>query len=392
MGGFLDQMSAGSRARVEAARGREPLPTLRARCAGLPPPPALRLEGRFDLIAELKLRSPALGALGRVEDGLVARVAAYAAGGAAAVSVLTEPERFDGSLAHLETAAAALAPLGVPAMRKDFLVDPYQLHEARAAGAGGALLIIRMLSRETLAEMLDCARELGLFVLLEAFDEDDLAVAADLVLGTASRRGRDPAGGTPRLAAALAEPRAALCSPVGPPRHLGRGAETALPFGRAGEVASGPPERASFSSRASEAGARPDPARAPGTRQVPLAGEAVSGSRPRREAQDAQAARVAGAEHARGQSPVGTVPVLVGVNCRDLQTLEVVPGRFATLAPHLPAGVPRVAESGLETEADVERTVRAGYDVALVGGALMRAGDPAEAVRAMLAAGRGAVA
>jgi indole-3-glycerol phosphate synthase len=345
MAGFLDQMAAGSRTRVEAARSREPLAVLRARCADLAPPPALRLDGRFDLIAELKLRSPALGALGRVEDGLVERVLAYAAGGAAAVSVLTEPERFDGSLEHLAAAAAALAPLGVPAMRKDFLVDPYQLHEARGAGAGGALLIIRMLSRDTLVEMLDCARELGLFVLLEAFDEEDLAVAAELVSDGASRAGgtetlslrrdRDPAGGAPRLAAALAEPRAALCSAVGPPRHLGRGAETALPVGRAGEAQDD------------------DPARAPVTSQ-PL--------------------------------------VLVGVNCRDLQTLEVVPDRFAALAAHLPTGVPRVAESGLESAADVERAVRAGYDVALVGGALMRAGGPAGAVRALLAAGRGAAA
>lgn len=80
--------------------------------------------------------------------------------------------------------------------------------------------------------------------------------------------------------------------------------------------------------------------------------------------------------------------MLVGVNCRDLQTLEVVPERFASLAAHLPSGAPRVAESGLESTADVERAVRAGYDMALIGGALMRAGDPAEAVRAMLAAGR----
>jgi indole-3-glycerol phosphate synthase len=82
--------------------------------------------------------------------------------------------------------------------------------------------------------------------------------------------------------------------------------------------------------------------------------------------------------------------VLVGVNCRDLQTLEVVPSRFAALAGKLPAGLPRVAESGLESAADVEAAVRAGYDVALVGGALMRAGDPETAIRALLAAGRGA--
>jgi indole-3-glycerol phosphate synthase len=317
MAGFLDQMAAGSRARLAEAVSREPLAALRARCAELPPPPALRLDGRFDLIAELKLRSPALGTLGRAQDGLVARVKSYAGGGAAAVSVLTEPDRFDGSLAHLEAAAAALAPLGVPAMRKDFLVDPYQLHEARAAGAGGALLIVRMLSRDSLVEMLDCARELGLFVLLEAFDEEDLALIDGLEAMSASRRGWEPARRS----------------------------------GHAGEVARATRSERVSSGRASEAVARPDPARVPGT---PSSG------------------------------------VLVGVNCRDLQTLEVVPQRFAALAASLPAGLPRVAESGLESAADVERAVRAGYDVALVGGALMRAGEPGEAVRAMLAAGRAA--
>ena len=87
-----------------------------------------------------------MGTLARREERLTTRVAAYARAGATAVSVLTEPERFDGNLAHLAEAAATLAPLGVPVLRKDFLVDPYQLFEARAAGAGGVLLIARMLS------------------------------------------------------------------------------------------------------------------------------------------------------------------------------------------------------------------------------------------------------
>ena len=69
----------------------------------------------------------------------------------------------------------ALAPHGVPAMRKDFLVDPYQVYEARAAGAGGVLLILRMLDDAALRALLDCARELGLFVLLEGFDAADIA-------------------------------------------------------------------------------------------------------------------------------------------------------------------------------------------------------------------------
>jgi len=80
--------------------------------------------------------------------------------------------------------------------------------------------------------------------------------------------------------------------------------------------------------------------------------------------------------------------VLLGVNSRDLQTLEVVPERLEQLAARLPRELPRVAESGLTTPEDAARMVRAGYDMALVGGALMSAADPGALVRAMLAAGR----
>ena len=181
-GDFLAAMARASQARVEAARAREPAATLAARAATQPPAPGLVLDSAgFDLIAELKLRSPAHGVLSASDDDIENRVTAYARAGAAIVSVLTEPARFSGSLAHLARASAALAPLGVPAMRKDFLVDPYQLLEARAAGAGGALLIVRMLDRGRLAAMLAAAEELGLFVLLEAFDAADIEVATGLV-------------------------------------------------------------------------------------------------------------------------------------------------------------------------------------------------------------------
>jgi len=273
LAGFLEQMAQGSRRRLADGMAREPLGTLRSRCADLPPAPALQLSGSFDVIAELKLRSPALGQLAATDSDLQARVRSYAAAGAAAVSVLTEPDRFDGSLAHLAAATAVLAPVGVPAMRKDFLVDPYQLYEARAAGAGGVLLIVRMLSRPALAEMLDCAAELGLFALIETFDAQDIEVASDVL-----------AAGLP----------------------------------------------------------------------APLS--------------------------------------LVGVNSRDLQTLEVATGRLAALAPQLPRDRPRVAESGLRTPEDAVAMVQAGYDVALVGGALMSAVDPAALLGAMLAAGRQAAA
>ncbi|HUA89614.1 MAG TPA: hypothetical protein VL994_09280, partial [Steroidobacteraceae bacterium] len=132
MSEFLAQMARSSRERLEQARRLRPHGELEQAARAAAPAPALRLSG-FDLIAELKLRSPAQGRLRDAGEDVAARVAGYARAGAAAVSVLTEPDRFDGSLAHLAEAARVLAPLGVPAMRKDFLVDPYQVLEARAA-------------------------------------------------------------------------------------------------------------------------------------------------------------------------------------------------------------------------------------------------------------------
>ena len=269
-GDFLAGMAASSRARSEAAQARMSARELRARIADLPAAPVLRLD-HFDLIAEVKLRSPAVGLLKTAaEEDIGARVSTYALAGAAAVSILTEPSRFDGSLADLENGARALRVLGIPAMRKDFLVDGYQVLEGRAAGAGGVLAIIRMLDRPALELLVDTALELGMFVLLEAFDEADIEIAHALI---AARRAH---------------------------RHL----------------------------------------------------------------------------------------LLVGVNSRDLVTLKVVPGRLDALAASLPRDVKRVAESGVATAADAARAAANGYDLALVGSALMSAGDPAALARDMLAAGR----
>jgi indole-3-glycerol phosphate synthase len=264
-------MAQSSALRVASASGRESLAALRVRAAAVPAAPPLRLsQAGFDVIAEIKLRSPAAGQLGSQSDDWLGRAAVYARGGAAAVSVLTEPSRFDGSLEHLELAAAALRPLGVPVMRKDFLVDAYQVAEARAAGAGGVLLIVRMLSPPRLAQLLDAAAEYGLFVLLEAFDGGDLETAAALLEGRA-----------------------------------------------------------------------PD---AP--------------------------------------------PVLIGINCRDLQTLQVVQQRFETLATLLPAGWPAVAESGVASADDARRMQRLGYRLALIGTALMTCADPAVLLAEIFAATR----
>mgnify|MGYP001812608593 FL=1 len=145
--------------------------------------------GAFDVIAEIKDRSPAEGGLTAQGVGRATRARQYAEGGAAAISVLTEPSRFDGSLDHLEEVAAAVPD--TPVMRKDFLVDPVQVLEARRAGASGVLLIAAMLDDGQLRSMLDCAAEHGLFVLLESFDEEDLTRSSRLLDNPVDREHAD---------------------------------------------------------------------------------------------------------------------------------------------------------------------------------------------------------
>lgn len=271
---FLATMAASSRARVVAARAEQPDAELWRWAEASPPPPPLYLSpDGFDVIAEVKMSSPAVGKLrDSGDEDVVARVQGYAAAGAAAVSVLTEPERFDGSLDHLEQAARALLDAGrVPAMRKDFLVDPYQVAEARLAGAGGILIIVRMLDRPALDALMKAARHFGLFVLIEAFDAADIRIAGELV-----------------------------------------------------------------------------------------------------------------------EAHAGGPPLLVGINSRDLVTLKVVSGRLEELVGLLPDNVPRVAESGVGSPEDAARLARAGYDLALIGSALMTTPDPVALLKNMITAGRGA--
>ena len=229
--------------------------------------------GTFDVIAEIKERSPAEGLLAQRDSDhvsgwdsdRVSRARAYAAGGAAAISVLTEPSRFDGDLAHLDEIVAAVPR--TPVMRKDFLVEPVQVLEARAAGASGVLLITTMLDDDTLREMLDCAFEHGMFVLLESFDEHDLKRSAQFL-------------------------------------------------------------------------------------------------------------------DSDGQ-------LLIGVNTRNLRTLEVDTERLQKLATCLPDAT-CVAESGLRIADDAARVMGWGYSMALVGTALMRSEDPTVLIREMREAGAAA--
>jgi indole-3-glycerol phosphate synthase len=233
--------------------------------------------GSFDLIAEIKERSPSAGELANDSFTRVDRAQQYLKGGAAAISVLTEPSRFGGDMSHLREVVAAVSGAGMPVMRKDFLVDVRQVLEARAAGASGVLLIVAMLSENRLVDLLDCAFEHSLFVLLESFDEDDIGRTASLL-------------------------------------EIDRYADQA------------------------------------GRRQL-----------------------------------------LVGVNSRNLRTLEVDPDRLARLAPLLPDGAVAVAESGLRSPEDAALASSLGYRVALVGTALMRDGNPGARLDDMLVAGRAAV-
>ncbi len=271
MTGLLTDMTQSSLERLEAARTKESESTLWARANDAPPAPplTLSLEG-FDIIAECKLQSPSAGNLSANTSDVESRVAAYAQGGAAAVSVLTEPNRFGGSLDHLKRASEILAPLNVPTMRKDFIVDPYQVMEGRAAGAGGVLVIARMLERSHITALLDCAAMLKMFVLLEAFDAADLEIAKGIL-----------------------------------------------------------------------------------------------------------SARVGHTEQ-----------VLVGLNCRDLQTLAINIERFEELTDAMPSGCASVAESGVGSTADVIRVVGCGYRIALIGTTLMNSPEPKKMVAELLAAGR----
>ncbi len=136
---------------------------------------ALRRPGAVNVIAECKRRSPSRGVLQAAYDP-AAQARAYARGGAVAVSVLTEPAFFDGSLEHLSAVRAAI---DLPCLRKDFVVDGYQLLEARAAGADAVLLIVSALDDERLARLLAQAQALHLAALVEVHDEGELARAVD---------------------------------------------------------------------------------------------------------------------------------------------------------------------------------------------------------------------
>lgn len=255
-------------ARVRAAQDASARPLAQVREAALERPPAASLAAALSsdalaVIAEVKRASPSRGALAEIPDP-AALASAYVAGGAAAVSVLTEPRWFRGSLDDL---AAVCGAVNVPVVRKDFVVTPYQVWEARAAGAAAVLLIVAALDDAELLELRAEANEAGLETLVEVHD------AAE-----AARAGRAAAEGAP-------------------------------------------------------------------------------------------------------------APLVVGVNARDLATLDVDPERFALLRAALPEGAVTVAESGIRGAADVSRLRALGADAVLVGELVATADDPQAAVRALVTQG-----
>ena len=205
-GTILDRIVAKRRERLAEALRATDRATLEARATAAAPPIdfAARLRdgrratpagARVRLVAEIKRASPSKGVFDADLDA-ARQARAYAAAGAAAVSVLTEPDFFAGSLDDLAAASAAfaadpgIAPDRPALLRKDFLFDPYQVLEARAAGADALLLIVAMLTPETLAALIAATRDLGMEPLVEVHDEAELRVALDAgarVLGVNNR-------------------------------------------------------------------------------------------------------------------------------------------------------------------------------------------------------------
>jgi indole-3-glycerol phosphate synthase len=177
---LLATIVAATRRIVEVQQEREPLAQLMARADGVTRAPkqlraALTRLDRINVIAECKRRSPSRGVL-RADYDPVSIARGYAEAGAAAISVLTEPAFFDGSLDHL---AAVRAALDVPLLRKDFIVSEYQVLEAKAAGADAVLLIVAALRPSELRALVEFTHRHGLDALVEVHEAADVPIAID---------------------------------------------------------------------------------------------------------------------------------------------------------------------------------------------------------------------
>ena len=188
---LLEAIVGATRHAVAAAERRRPMAQVEQAAATRSPRgeafrSALITTDQLPVIAECKRRSPSRGVL-RPDYQPAAIASAYERGGAAAISVLTEPAFFDGALDHLEAVREAV---GIPILRKDFIVSTYQIVEARAAGADAALLIVAVLDDATLRRLVASATEFGLATLVEVHDATELSralAAGARIIGVNSR-------------------------------------------------------------------------------------------------------------------------------------------------------------------------------------------------------------
>lgn len=177
---MLSELTAGALADAANRRSIRPLHVVEADAVSRAAPrdaiAALSPAQHVKIIAEIKRASPSRGILATIPDAAALAVA-YETGGASAISVLTEGRKFGGSLQDLEVVRDAV---GVPVLRKDFIAEPYQVFEARAAGADFILLIVAALSQVELVELHALAGELGMATLVETHDSDEVSRAVDL--------------------------------------------------------------------------------------------------------------------------------------------------------------------------------------------------------------------
>ncbi|MTE24010.1 indole-3-glycerol phosphate synthase TrpC [Microbacterium sp. ZXX196] len=177
---LLADLTAGAVEDAEARRAEQPLAAVEARAAAAPAPRDARAfltpSERIKVIAEVKRASPSRGDLAAIPDP-ARQAGLYETGGASAISVLTEGRRFKGSLADLTAVRERVA---LPVLRKDFIATPYQVAEARAAGADMALLIVAALDPAALAELYALVVEWGMTPLVEAHTADEVRAAVDL--------------------------------------------------------------------------------------------------------------------------------------------------------------------------------------------------------------------
>jgi len=175
----LADLVAGALEDAERRRAERPLAEVEAaalaRPAALDALAALAPADRIKIIAEVKRASPSRGSLAAIPDP-AALAASYETGGASAISVLTEERKFHGSLADLEAVRDAVS---IPVLRKEFVAEPYQVFEARAAGADLVLLIVAALEQKQLVELHELITQLGMTSLVEAHSADELSRALD---------------------------------------------------------------------------------------------------------------------------------------------------------------------------------------------------------------------